>query len=100
MAKTSDTDAPVIAMRGAGYSSDHTVGAKGVIDAAAGLMLDHVTTRVTPCLYAASFQRHGDSEVFARAYSPTLRSWTESTFFSALDSERSVEERQAILNRF
>src|SRR5439155_14952858 len=34
------TDAPVIAMRGAGYYSANTVGAKAVIDAAADLVLE------------------------------------------------------------
>ena len=66
----------------------------------AGLHLDHVSTRVTACPYAADFQKHGDPEVFARAYIPTLRSWTESTFVSALDPSRSPEERQNIIDRF
>ncbi len=36
----SETNSPVIAMRGAGYYSANTVGAKAVIDAAADLVLE------------------------------------------------------------
>ena len=66
----------------------------------AGLRLGPVSTRVTPCPYAAAFRQHGDAAAFARAYLPTLRSWTESTFLSALDSSRPAAERQAIVDRF
>lgn len=66
----------------------------------AGLRLDHASTRVTGCPYAADFRRHGDAEKFARAYIPTLRSWTESTFFSALDPDRPLDERKALVDRF
>jgi hypothetical protein len=38
--KESETNSPVIAMRGAGYYSANTVGAKAVIDAAADLVLE------------------------------------------------------------
>ena len=65
-----------------------------------GLRLDRISTQVTPCPYAAAFQQHGDAEAFACAYIPTLRSWTESTFLSALDPARSGEQRMAIVNRF
>ncbi len=66
----------------------------------AGLTLDHVSTRVTDCPYAAEFRRQGDAKAFAKTYVPTLRSWTESTFFSALDPARPLVERQAIVERF
>jgi hypothetical protein len=66
----------------------------------AGLQLDHLSTRITPCPYAAAFRNHRDPEAFARAYIPTLRSWTESTFFGALDPARTVQDRQAIIDRF
>jgi hypothetical protein len=36
----------------------------------------------------------------SRAYIPTLRSWTESTFFGALAPTRPLEERQDILDRY
>ena len=66
----------------------------------AGLRLDHISTRVTACPYATAFRTHGDAARFARAYIPTLRSWTESTFFSALDPSRSQDDRQAIVDSF
>ncbi len=66
----------------------------------AGLRLEHAEARIVPCPYAAEFRRHGDAAVFAKAYIPTMRSWTESTFFAALDAGRSPPERQAIIDRF
>jgi hypothetical protein len=68
--------------------------------ARAGLRLDHISTRVTGCPYAAEFQRHGDPRAFAKAYIPTLRSWTESTFAGALDKAREPADRQALIDRF
>ena len=50
--------------------------------------------------YATAFRSHGDAEAFAHAYIPTLRSWTESTFFSALDPSRSEDERRAIIDSY
>jgi hypothetical protein len=66
----------------------------------AGLRLEHISTRVTGCPYAADFERHRDARAFARAYVPTLRSWSESTFAGALAPERPAAERQAIIDRF
>ncbi len=66
----------------------------------AGLRLQAIETRVTPCPFAADFKRHGDAALFARAYIPTLRSWTESTFFGALAAERGPEARQAIIDAY
>ncbi len=67
----------------------------------AGLSLDKVFTRVTGCPYAARFQRDGgDPADFAAAYLPTLRSWSESTFFGALSPARPLEERRAIIDAF
>ena len=66
----------------------------------AGLTLTHLSTRVTRCPYAAVFSQEGDARAFARAYLPTLRSWSESTFMGALDASRSLEERRAIIDRF
>ncbi len=68
--------------------------------AQAGLRLDHISTRVTSCPYADDFKRHGDARAFAKAYIPTLRSWTESTFAGALDKGRDAAERQSIVDRF
>jgi hypothetical protein len=67
---------------------------------AAGLRLERVETRVVPCPFAAEFARTGDARTFARAYIPTLRSWTESTFFAALDPARPLALRQAIIDRY
>jgi indole-3-acetate O-methyltransferase len=66
----------------------------------AGLRLETAETRVVPCPYAAEFRRSGDAASFAKAYIPTMRSWTESTFLGALDLGRSLAERQAIIDGF
>jgi indole-3-acetate O-methyltransferase len=66
----------------------------------AGLRLLHVSTMVTPCPYAADWANHRDAAAFARAYVPTLRSWTETVFAGALDPARAPEERAAILDDF
>jgi SAM-dependent methyltransferase len=66
----------------------------------AGLRLEQIETRITPCPYAADFRRHGDAARFAKSYIPTLRSWSESTFFGGLSPERSAEERGEIIGRF
>ena len=66
----------------------------------AGLRLEHAETRVVPCPFAAEFRQKGDPTEFARAFIPTMRSWTESTFFAALDTARPRAERQQIIDRF
>lgn len=67
----------------------------------AGLKLDRVFTRVTGCPYAARFQLEGgDPAAFAASYLPTLRSWSESTFFGALSPDRPLEERREIIDDF
>ena len=66
----------------------------------AGLRLEHAETRIVPCPYAAAFRRHGDAAAFAKAYIPTMRSWTESTFFGALDASRPLAECQSLIERF
>ncbi|MEM7226080.1 MAG: SAM-dependent methyltransferase [Pseudomonadota bacterium] len=66
----------------------------------AGLRLEHMETRVTPCPYAADFRRHGDAARFAKAYVPTLRSWTESTFHAGLAQSRPAEERQRLIDSY
>ncbi len=68
--------------------------------AKAGLRLDHVSTHVTRCPYAEDFERHGDAAAFARAYVPTLRSWSETVFAGALDPARPASERAAIVDAF
>ncbi|MDP2802193.1 MAG: SAM-dependent methyltransferase [Phreatobacter sp.] len=73
---------------------------KGSAVSRAGLRLDHISTTVTACPYAADFARHGDAAAFASAYVPTLRSWSETVFAGALDAKRSAHERGSIVDAF
>lgn len=66
----------------------------------AGLRLEHVETRVTPCPFAADFARDGDAAAFAWAYIPTLRSWSEPVFLAGLSADRPVAERARIVDEF
>ena len=66
----------------------------------AGLRLEAIETRVVACPYAAEFRRHGDAEAFAYAYVPTLQSWSQSTFFGALDPARPEVERRALIEAY
>lgn len=66
----------------------------------AGLVLEKAFTRTTGCPYAADFKVKRDPVAFAKAYIPTLRSWSESTFMGGLDPSRPADERMAIVNRF
>lgn len=68
--------------------------------ARAGLKLEHISTMRTPCPYAEAFRTHRDAASFAKAYVPTLRSWSETVFAGALDSSRPVADRAAILDAF
>ena len=64
-----------------------------------GLRLRHISTMVTPCPYAEDFRRHRNATAFAKAYVPTLRSWSENVFAGAL-SARAPEQRAQILDAF
>ena len=66
----------------------------------AGLRLETIETRVTPCPYRLAFEAHGDAARFAREYIPTLRSWTQSTFHGALSPTRTVDERRALIEAY
>jgi len=66
----------------------------------AGLTQESSFTMVTPCPYAEAFREHGDAKAFARAYVPTLRSWSEVVFAGALDPARAAAERLAIVDDF
>ncbi len=66
----------------------------------AGLRLESIESRVTPCPYRVAFEAEGDAAKFARAYIPTLRSWTQSTFFGALSPARPEEERRALIDAY
>jgi hypothetical protein len=64
----------------------------------AGLKLEHISTMMTPCPYSEAFRAHRDAAAFAKAYVPTLRSWSETVFSGAIDASRSVADRIAILD--
>ncbi|MDH3691368.1 MAG: class I SAM-dependent methyltransferase [Gammaproteobacteria bacterium] len=66
----------------------------------AGLRLEHIETRVVACPFATDFNNHGDADRFATSYIPTIRSWNESIYFSGLSTERPVEERREIIERY
>jgi hypothetical protein len=64
----------------------------------AGLRLDHVSTVLTPCPFAAMFRQSGDPIAYAHAYVPSVRSWSQSTFLGALHPARPQDERAAIVD--
>lgn len=66
----------------------------------AGLRLHRIETRIVPCPFAAEYREHGDAARFAAEYIPTLRTWTESTYFGALSVQRPLEERQRIIDHY
>ena len=66
----------------------------------AGLRLKQIETRITACPFAEAFKEHQDAERFAKEYIPTIRSWNESIFFGALDTQRALEERQQIIRDY
>ena len=66
----------------------------------AGLRLEHIETRVVACPFAEDFKQHGDAARFASEYIPTLRSWTEATFYGALDAERAESERRELIDAY
>ncbi|MBT4352999.1 MAG: SAM-dependent methyltransferase [Rhodospirillaceae bacterium] len=66
----------------------------------AGLRVEHVETRVVECPFAADFKTHKKSNLFAKEYIPTLRSWSEATFVSGLSPQRSMNEKQEIVDIF
>ena len=66
----------------------------------AGLRLKQIETHITHCPFAESFKEHQDPRRFAEEYIPTIRSWNESIFFGALDTDRTVEERNQIIKDY
>jgi len=66
----------------------------------AGLRLVDIETAVVPCPFAQDFKAHNNADQFAREYIPTIRSWNESTFMGALSADRSLEERQQIIEHY
>ena len=63
----------------------------------AGLRLKQIETLITACPFAEAFKEHQDTKRFAKEYIPTIRSWNESIFFVALDTQRALEERKKII---
>jgi len=66
----------------------------------AGLRLEHIDTRIVKCPFAESFAQHADAARFAEEYIPTIRSWNESIFFSALSEDRPLDERRQIIEDY
>ena len=66
----------------------------------AGLRLKQIETHITACPFAEAFKEHQDAQRFAKEYIPTIRSWNESIFFGALDTQRALEERQQIIRDY
>ncbi len=66
----------------------------------AGLRLKQIETHITACPFAEAFKEHQDAQRFAEEYIPTIRSWNESIFFGALDTQRALEERQQIIRDY
>ena len=70
--------------------------------AKAGLRLKSVDTQLTKCPYQQAFvdaKGAMSSEQFAASLIPTMRSWSETVFLSAL-SDRAPIEAQEIVNAF
>lgn len=70
---------------------------------AAGLRLISAHTGLVKCPYRAAFEAAGGAmsvREFAVSYIPTLRSWSETVFATALDSARPANERAAIVDAF
>ncbi len=70
---------------------------------AAGLRLVSAENVVTGCPYRAAFDASGgtmSAREFAVSYIPTLRSWSETVFATALDDARPADERAALVDAF
>ena len=70
---------------------------------AAGLRLISAHTGLVRCPYRAAFEASNgamSAREFAVSYIPTLRSWSETVFASALDGSRPAAERAAIVDEF
>ena len=50
--------------------------------------------------FALDFKEHKNPTRFAEEYIPTLRSWSEATFVSGLSPERSMTDKQKIVDTF
>ena len=66
----------------------------------AGLRLESIETGVVPCPFAQAFKVDNDVEKFATGLIPTVRSWNQSIFAGGLDSGRSTEERNQLIEEY
>ncbi|MGI9481100.1 MAG: SAM-dependent methyltransferase [Hyphomicrobiales bacterium] len=69
----------------------------------AGLRLISAHTGLVKCPYRAAFDKAGgkmSAREFALSYIPTLRSWSETVFATALSPSRSAEERASLVDEF
>ena len=68
----------------------------------AGLRLVSAHTGITKCPYRTAFLASDSMtpRAFAQSYIPTLRSWSETVFANALDTDRSAKERADIVDQF
>ncbi len=67
-----------------------------------GLKVRNALSMLTPCPYRKAYvesQGSMSSELFARSYIPTLRSWSETVFSTALD-QRPADKVSEIVDRF
>lgn len=63
----------------------------------AGLRLEAVKTRVTPCCYRAKWLRERDDvQAYATGLALSMRTWSNSSFKAGLDGTRSDEEKERI----
>ena len=70
---------------------------------AAGLRLISAHTGLLACPYRAAFEAANgamSAREFAISYIPTLRSWSETVFATALDRARPADERAALVDLF
>jgi len=69
----------------------------------AGLRLVSARTGLVRCPYRAAFEEAGgamSAAEFAASYVPTLRSWSETVFATALDPARPAEESAGLVDMF
>ena len=68
---------------------------------AAGLRLASSTSMVTPCPYRAQFLKEGgDPAATAKGIIGTMRTWSNSSFLTALSESRPMAERVALVDEF
>lgn len=67
----------------------------------AGLKLVTLETKIVRCPYRERWlSEGGDAKAHAKRFIPTTRTWSNSTYLSALGDHRSAEEKEAIVDEF